>query len=101
MSIARVKVSVTIPADLVARADSVARRTGETRSGVFEDWLRAGASRAAERSIEEATAAYYESLRGEARDEDEAIAHATTRAARQITYDAVPRPRRPRRAPSR
>jgi len=102
MATPRIKVSVTLPADLVAHVDSVARRTGHTRSGVFEDWLRAGASRAAERSIDDATAAYYASLRGEARAEEEAIARATTAGARRIarTYDAKAR-RASRRAKTR
>ena len=65
-------------------------------SGVVEDWLRSTASRAAEKSIDDATAAYYASLRGEARVEDNAISTAMSRAATDVVYDA-PRPRRARK----
>lgn len=90
------KVSLTLSQDLVALIDRDARRTDSTRSGVVEDWLRSTASRAAEKSIDDATAAYYASLRGEARVEDNAISTAMSRAATDVVYDA-PRPRRARK----
>jgi hypothetical protein len=62
MAVSKVKVSLTLAADLVATIDREARRTRTTRSGLIEEYLRASASRAAERSIEVATVAYYESL---------------------------------------
>lgn len=91
----KLKVSLTLSADLVVLIDRNARRTGSTRSGVVEDWLRSSASRAAESTIDEATATYYASLRGEARADDDAISKAMSRSATKIAYDA---PRR-RRAP--
>ena len=92
----KIKVSLTLSQDLVALIDRDARRTGSTRSGVVEDWLRSAASRAAEKSIDDATAAYYASLRGDARADDEAISTAMSRAATDVVYD-VPRSRRARK----
>ncbi len=92
----KVKVSLTLSKDLVALIDRDARRTGSTRSGIVEDWLRSTASRAAEKSIDDATAAYYASLRGDARADDDAVSRAMAKAAREVVYDA-PRPQRVRR----
>ena len=83
----KVKISVTVSADVLASVDRAAREGGTNRSETIESWLRASASRAAERSIAEATAAYYAALRGEAHREDEAIARASSRAAARVTYD--------------
>lgn len=88
---AKVKVSLTLAADLVASIDRDARRTGTTRSYLVEQRLRDAATRAAERSIETATDAYYASLTGAARDEERAIASASTSAAKTIRYDALVR----------
>lgn len=84
----KIKVSLTLDADVLAAIDRSAQRNGMTRSGLAEQWLRHGASRAAERSIEEATAAYYASLAPPAREETEAIARASSLAARRVRYDA-------------
>jgi len=92
----KLKVSLTLSQDLVVLIDRDARRTGSTRSGIVEDWLRSSASRAAERSIDDATAAYYASLRGEARADDDAISKAMARSATKIAYDP-PGPRRARK----
>lgn len=92
----KLKVSLTLSQDLVALIDRNAKKTGSTRSGVVEDWLRSSASRAAESSIDDATAAYYASLRGEARADDDAISKAMSRSATRIAYD-TPRPRRARK----
>ncbi|MDB4956460.1 MAG: hypothetical protein JWO36_4029 [Myxococcales bacterium] len=99
MAAAKLKVSLTLSADLVKTLDRTAARTHSTRSGLAETWLRVAASHAAARSIEDATAAYYAELTGDAKQEEEAIARATTNAARRITYDAPPRSRasKPRR----
>ncbi|MDB4962130.1 MAG: hypothetical protein JWP01_2129 [Myxococcales bacterium] len=93
----KVKVSVTLSKDLVRIIDRDARRTGSSRSGVIEEWLYATASRAAEQTIDQATTAYYATLRGESLDEDNAIALGMARAARAVTYD--PPRRRPARRP--
>jgi metal-responsive CopG/Arc/MetJ family transcriptional regulator len=78
-------VTVTLPVDLVARIDREARQG--SRSGVIEKWLREAARRRVERSIEEATTAYYESLTAEDRAEDQSLARALGSAARRLEID--------------
>lgn len=87
---AKRKISVTVSADVLALVDQAARETGTTRSYTIERWLRSGSLRAAERSLEDATAAYYAALRPAERDEADALAHATSRAARRAHYDEDP-----------
>lgn len=93
----RVKISVSLPRDLVARIDQVARAEARSRSGVLEGWLRASARERADRDLEAATIAYYESLTPEDRREEDAIGSASSRAARRLRIDDVARPRSPRR----
>jgi hypothetical protein len=56
---AKLKVSLTLSADLVALVDREARRAKDSRSSVIEQWLRRAASSNLERVIDDATAAYY------------------------------------------
>jgi metal-responsive CopG/Arc/MetJ family transcriptional regulator len=93
----RVKISVSLPRDLVARIDGAARAESRSRSRVLEAWLSASAREKAARDLEAATIAYYESLTPEDRREDEAMAQASTRAARRLSIDDLPRARSPRR----
>jgi metal-responsive CopG/Arc/MetJ family transcriptional regulator len=86
----RVKISVSLPSDLVARIDDTARAEVRSRSRVLEGWLRATARERAARDLEAATIAYYESLTPEDRREDEAIASASSRAARRLRIDDSP-----------
>jgi metal-responsive CopG/Arc/MetJ family transcriptional regulator len=83
----RVKISVSLPSDLVARIDRAARSEARSRSRVLEGWLRASARETAARELEAATIAYYESLTPEDRYEDEAMASASSRAARHLSID--------------
>jgi len=96
---AKLKVSLTLSADLVALVDRDARRGKGTRSGVIEQWLRRAASANLEREIDDATAAYYRSLRGEDRTEDESLSRSLSDASRRVAYndDSAPRGRRARR----
>lgn len=91
---AKLKVSLTLSADLVSLVDRDARRTNGTRSGVVELWLRRASSASARTRVEEATIAYYESLRSDERGEDEALAKALPSAARKVSFDDAPRRRR-------
>jgi metal-responsive CopG/Arc/MetJ family transcriptional regulator len=90
MGTPRVKISVSLPRDLVARIDSAARSQARSRSSVLEGWLRASARERASRELEAATIAYYESLTPEDRHEDEAMASASARAARHVRIDDAP-----------
>jgi len=94
----KLKVSLTLSADVVALVDRDARRRNDTRSGVVEQWLRRAAAANVERGIEEATAVYYQSLRDAERQDDEALSKALSAAARRVAYDEpLPRRRRARR----
>jgi metal-responsive CopG/Arc/MetJ family transcriptional regulator len=86
----RVKISVSLPRDLVARMDRTARVEARSRSRVLEGWLRATARESAAREVEAATVEYYESLTATERREDEAMAAASSAAARRMRVDDPP-----------
>ena len=89
MSTSRVKISVSLPRDLVARIDRAARAEARSRSRVLELWLSASARERAARELEAATIAYYESLTPEDRREEDAIGTASSEAARRLRIDDV------------
>lgn len=91
----KLKVSVTLSAEVLALVDRDAERRNDTRSGVVEDWLRRAAAAGAKADLDRDTAAYYRSLGDDERAEDEALARAASSAARRVTYEA------PRRSPTR
>lgn len=97
MTATKRKVSLTLSADLLELVDRDARRRNDTRSGVVEHWLRRAASAAVEKEVEDATTAYYQSLRRGERADDEALSRGLSKAARRVAYDDAPRPRRRRR----
>jgi metal-responsive CopG/Arc/MetJ family transcriptional regulator len=97
MGATRIKISVSLPRDLVARIDRAARAEARSRSRVLEGWLRASARDRAARELEAATIAYYESLTPEDRQEEEAIAAASSAAARRLRVDDLAGSRSPRR----
>ena len=86
----RVKISVSLPRDLVARMDRTARLEARSRSRVLEGWLRATARQSAAREVEAATIEYYESLTATERREDEAMAATSSAAARRLRVDDPP-----------
>lgn len=96
---AKLKVSLTLSADLVALVDRDAKRAKGTRSGVIEQWLRRAASSSLEHEIDDATAAYYRSLRGDDRTGDESLSRSLSDAARRVAFDddSAPRGRQARR----
>jgi thioesterase domain-containing protein len=93
---AKLKVSLTLSADVVALVDRDAKQHKGTRSAIVELWLRRAATAEIARSIEDATAAYYQSLRSDQRDDDESLSKALSAATRRVSYDdsRAPRPRR-------
>jgi metal-responsive CopG/Arc/MetJ family transcriptional regulator len=97
MQTGRIKISVSLPRDLVARIDRAARAAARSRSRVLEGWLRATARENAARELEAATIAYYETMTTEDREEGEAVAAASSRAARRLRVDDSPGSRSPRR----
>jgi metal-responsive CopG/Arc/MetJ family transcriptional regulator len=92
MGTPRVKISVSLPGDLVARIDRSARAEARSRSRVLEGWLRAAAQERAARELEAATIAYYESLTPDDRREEQALASAASAAARRLRVDDSPGP---------
>lgn len=90
---AKLKVSLSLSAEVLALVDRTARRGNDTRSGVIERWLRRAATAAVEQEIAEATAAYYRSLRGDELAYDEALSRGLSDAARRVSYDDAPAPR--------
>jgi metal-responsive CopG/Arc/MetJ family transcriptional regulator len=86
----RVKVSVSLPAELVAEVDREVRvRPGASRSAVVEEWLRQGARLKAEGNLRAAVVAYYRELRTDERVEEEALARGLSRAGRRLWVDDV------------
>jgi metal-responsive CopG/Arc/MetJ family transcriptional regulator len=91
MTVARkLKVSVSIDADLVRLVDQRAAREGQTRSAIMEAWLRSASRRAAAARLEEETAAYYDVLTPTEASEDIAWAKGSARVARKLTIDDAP-----------
>jgi metal-responsive CopG/Arc/MetJ family transcriptional regulator len=97
MQAPRVKISVSLPSDLVERIDRAARAAARSRSRVLEGWLRATARERAAQELEEATIAYYESMTAEERQEAEAMSASSSRTARRVRIDEPPRSRTRRR----
>ena len=77
----KLKVSLTLSADVVALVDGDARRRKKTRGGIVEQWLRRAANANAEKEIDEATAAHYRSFRREDLAEEENMSKALSGAA--------------------
>lgn len=69
------KVSLSLPADLVAWIDrQAARKRGGTRSGIVEQAVRGWAKQSAAKDIEDATVAYYQAMTSAEKEEDDAWA---------------------------
>ncbi len=84
----KVKVSITLPAELVDRIDAEAERSEDgNRSAVIEAWLRRGARARAADALHEATLAYYASRSPAMAAEDAAIGRAAGEQARRLRYD--------------
>jgi metal-responsive CopG/Arc/MetJ family transcriptional regulator len=88
----KLKISVSLDADLVEAVDRQAADEGSTRSAVMERMLRQSSHRARATRLAEETAAYYEALAPAERQEDTAWATMATRASRALSIDE-PSPR--------
>jgi len=86
----KVKVSISLDSQLLGLVDRMAANEGETRSALIERWLRQGSRRGAASRLEEETAAYYDSLTGEEKDDDAAWATAASKVARKLAIDDGP-----------
>ena len=85
----RVRVTVSLPADLVRRLDRK-RRAGTPRSRVVEALLEESDKRHRQSELEAEVHEYY---RKWATEEDDAIARASGRAARRLRIDDAPAPK--------
>ena len=91
-----VKISLSLPARLVARIDRAAKsRPDGNRSRVVAEWLEEAAATRADRELEREVVAYYESRDTADVAEDEAIGAGASRAARRMLVDGA-KPRRTR-----
>jgi metal-responsive CopG/Arc/MetJ family transcriptional regulator len=94
----KTKISISLDAAVLDAVDRRAAREKTTRSAVMEQWLRGAARQAELQRLEEETAAYYDSLTPAERAEDDALAEASSRAARELIIDEpAPRRKRPRK----
>ena len=89
----KVKVSVTLSADVLDAVDRSARASG-SRSSVMDQWLRIAARSEVERDLERATVEYYLGLSPGERTEDAAISLAAGKAAQRLRIDGAVRRRR-------
>ena len=87
MKVLRKRVSVSLPADLLDLIDRQSRDLRRARSQIVEDWLRGAAERGVWRKLDEEIEAAYQYRTDPERVEDEAIARALGRAARQLQFD--------------
>lgn len=94
----KLKISVSLDAELVAAVDRAAAKSGETRSALLERWLRQSQRRSLATRLEEETAAYYDSLTPSETAEDEGWAAFASQAARRIDVDSGGQAGRPHRA---
>lgn len=78
----RMRVTMSLPSDLVRRLDRQSRVRGSTRSGVAERWLRAGERQASLVSLEQELESYYSQP---AEAEASGLTEALGRAARETT----------------
>ncbi len=86
----RVRITVSLPADLVRRIDK-SRKKGVSRSRQFEERLEEGARLAEQRALEEEVRAYY-AVPPTA--EEKAFTKALGRIARKLVIDEPPLRRR-------
>jgi metal-responsive CopG/Arc/MetJ family transcriptional regulator len=94
------RLTVSLPEDLVKELDRCSRKAGTSRSGLVEEWLRRGAREHVTRELHKEIEAYYGNRTAEDIREDDAIAKASTRAARRLTIDMPGKKQSPRRARS-
>ena len=96
----KVKLSISLSADVLAAVDREARKRSEPRSAVIEGWLRTAARESAEASLASEVIAYYNTLTAEERREDAQVSAALTAAAKRVDYRDAPKTGRRALAPT-
>jgi metal-responsive CopG/Arc/MetJ family transcriptional regulator len=89
----KLKISISLAADLLDAVDKRAAKERTTRSAIMERWLRNGSRQSAMQRLDEETAAYYDALTPAEKADDAAWAEFASRSARSLTLDE-PEPRR-------
>jgi predicted transcriptional regulator len=87
MTSRKLKISVSIDAELVGAVDRLAAREGSTRSAVMERWLFQASRRARLARLAEETAVYYEAMTSAERADDAAWSNAVQASTRRLKID--------------
>lgn len=92
----KLKISISLGADVLDAVDRRAAAEKTTRSAVMEQWLRNASRQANLHRLEEETAAYYDALTPRERADDAEWAAFASRSARKLVIDepAAQKPRR-------
>jgi metal-responsive CopG/Arc/MetJ family transcriptional regulator len=98
----RTRVTVSLPAPLVKEIDRLSKKTGATRSGLVEVWLRDAQRRASQSALDEDIERYYRELAGESQDQElsEVLEKASIATLRNVDWKPQAgraQPRRPKR----
>jgi len=93
----KLKVSISLDAELLAVVDRRAATEKTTRSAIMEQWLRHASRQSELQRLEEETAAYYDALTPAEKEDDAEWLEFASRSAQKLTIDE-PAPRRGRRA---
>ena len=101
------RVTVSLPAALVKEIDRLSKKTGATRSGLVEVWLRDAQRRASQAALDEEIERYYREIAGEPQDQElaEVLQKASIATLRNVDWKPQsrrrrrPQARRPRRRP--
>jgi hypothetical protein len=83
----KMKISISLDADLLGIVDRRAAEEATTRSAIVERWLKLASHRNKLARLEEETASYYDALSEEERADDAAWTSAATAAARKLRID--------------
>jgi metal-responsive CopG/Arc/MetJ family transcriptional regulator len=96
----KVKISISLDADVLDAVDRRAAKEKSTRSAIMERWLRSASRQSEMHRLEEETAAYYDALTPGDKADDREWADFASRSARELTIDERERRRtvRPRRS---
>ena len=102
------RVTVSLPAALVKEIDRLSHKTGATRSGLVEVWLRDAQRRANQTALDEEIERYYREIAGETQDQElaEVLQKASIETLRNVDWKPQAgrgkrrtQARRPRRRP--
>ena len=91
MTMARkLKISISLDADVLDAVDRRAAKEKTTRSAIMEQWLRDASRQADLQRLEEETAAYYDALTPREQADDAEWADFASRSSRKLVIDEPP-----------